>query len=227
MDSENTSAETNSPTTTDAEVRKAVKRTSEFIRQRSIILGLDKVKIYTVHSDSNSSEATLTVRDIETLIRAAGHCATSGWKLVPKDPPEAMWSDLARDIIMGRDMECLTVAEMRKHLEHSGYAGLPPEIEAELKDYDKHLAKGDMCVLIYKAMLAACPTSPSGWPTIDSAPKDRRYLGVIKTPSGNFGEPFVCEYDEEDGHICQFRTDIAPHRPTHWTTLPRPPTEDN
>jgi len=55
---------------------------------------------------------------------------------------------------------------------------------------------------------------------MDAAPEKGRYLGVIRQKSGTFGEPFICEYDEEDGHACQFWTEEVPHRPTHWMPLP-------
>ena len=62
----------------------------------------------------------------------------------------------------------------------------------------------------------------SEWKDISTAPRDRRYLGVIVTKSGASGEPFVCEWDEDDGHICQFQTEAKPHKPTHWRDFDYP-----
>lgn len=59
------------------------------------------------------------------------------------------------------------------------------------------------------------PVRESGWQSIETAPKDgSRYLGHCG------GEPFICYYDEDDGHICLHQTEIAPHRPKQWMPLP-------
>lgn len=51
---------------------------------------------------------------------------------------------------------------------------------------------------------------------IDSAPKDKAYIGFI----GN-GAPFLCEYDHgEQEHVCVRQTEIVKHKPTHWMPLP-------
>jgi len=64
-----------------------------------------------------------------------------------------------------------------------------------------------------------------GWRPVDeNTPKKGRYLGIINCANRGFpdvwGEPFVCEWDEEDGHICLHQTDLAPHKPTHWMPFP-------
>lgn len=81
------------------------------------------------------------------------------WQSVPKEPTEEMWSGLARAIMMGRDLECNKAHEMRKHLERGGNE-IPAWLDKEL-DGEKHLAKGDMVVMIYKAMLATAPKPES------------------------------------------------------------------
>ena len=65
----------------------------------------------------------------------------------------------------------------------------------------------------------------SVWQDISTAPEKGSYLGVIRSESGRCGEPFICEWDEELGHVCQFQTEYLPHVPTHWMPLP-PHTED-
>ncbi len=56
------------------------------------------------------------------------------------------------------------------------------------------------------------------WQPIKTAPKDgTKYLGVIT------GEPFICYYDEDDGHICEHQTELKVHRPLFWMELPKPP----
>lgn len=70
-----------------------------------------------------------------------------------QEPSEGMWSGLARAIVMGRDMNCLKRGQMREHLRNSGYVELSPAIEKELQGDDIHMAKGDVAVLILKAMI--------------------------------------------------------------------------
>ena len=63
-----------------------------------------------------------------------------------------------------------------------------------------------------------------GWRSIDSAPKDEAYTGVINCAEWGqpdvWGRPFLCEWDEDDGHVCVHQTEIKPHKPTHWQPLP-------
>lgn len=54
---------------------------------------------------------------------------------------------------------------------------------------------------------------------IEKAPKDNRYIGIIEFAPGQFGEPFLCEWDEDEGHVCRFQTEIAKHIPTHYLTF--------
>jgi hypothetical protein len=63
------------------------------------------------------------------------------------------------------------------------------------------------------------------WQPIENAPKDGiHYLGMI-VGDRFYGEPFVCYYDEDEGHICLHQTEARLHRPTHWIAFPKPPTE--
>ncbi len=70
------------------------------------------------------------------------------------------------------------------------------------------------------ACIAALSSAAPGgdWQPIDTAPRDKRYLGVI-FKHDVWGEPFVCEWDEDDGHRCQFQTEQKPHKPTHWLSF--------
>jgi hypothetical protein len=62
---------------------------------------------------------------------------------------------------------------------------------------------------------------------IDSAPKNgTKYLGAIQQPDGSFGEPFICYWDGEE-HVCEYQTEMKPHKPTHWMPLPEPPTQED
>jgi hypothetical protein len=62
------------------------------------------------------------------------------------------WENLPRAIMMGRDMRCLTTAEMRQHLQNGGNE-IPAWLDKELEGY-RHMAKGDVVVCIFKAMIA-------------------------------------------------------------------------
>lgn len=76
--------------------------------------------------------------------------------LVPVEPTEDMWGELSRSLMMGRDMNCNKAHQMRDHLEMCGQE-IPDWLDKEL-DGEKHLAKGDMTAMIYKAMTQAVDT---------------------------------------------------------------------
>ena len=87
--------------------------------------------------------------------------AASGYVLVPREPTEEMWSGLARDIIMWWCMyEPPTGQSLFRHLTNSG-TEIPQWLRDEIPDIDHVPAKGDVAVIIYRAMLAAAPTPPT------------------------------------------------------------------
>lgn len=81
-----------------------------------------------------------------------------GYVVVPKEPTEAMWGELARDIMFVLRQERPTPKKLLYHLSHL-YEELPDWLlaESELRDpqSDHVISKGTCCVLIYKAMIAA------------------------------------------------------------------------
>jgi len=83
-----------------------------------------------------------------------------GWQLVPTEPPEAMWSGLARSIMMWMDMSNgpKLPRDLLTHLRRSG-VDAPQWLldEPEMKTLDHSMSKGGRCVLIYKAMLYDIP----------------------------------------------------------------------
>lgn len=81
-----------------------------------------------------------------------------GWQLVPKEPDDDQWGNLARDIIKAWDFGIKRPRELFKFLERSG-TDIPQWLrdEPEMKDLDHTPSKGTRAVLIYKAMLAAAP----------------------------------------------------------------------
>ena len=77
-------------------------------------------------------------------------------KLCQIEPTDDMYGGLARAIVMGRDMGCNKAHLMIRHLERGGNI-IPDWLDEELNG-EKHLAKGDMAAIIYKAMTAEYPT---------------------------------------------------------------------
>lgn len=92
----------------------------------------------------------------------------------------------------------------------------------------KSLERDHIAMLIKDAPMMYYQSStpaPCEWRGVDEdTPKRGRYLGVIeiRKNSFKFGEPFVCEWDEEDGHRCQFQTEQRLHKPTHWRPFDYP-----
>lgn len=84
--------------------------------------------------------------------------APKGWKLVPVEPDENQWGNLARDIIKAWDFDMKRPRELFKFLEYSG-TDIPQWLrdEPEMKNLDHMPSKGTRAVLIYKAMLEAAP----------------------------------------------------------------------
>lgn len=83
-----------------------------------------------------------------------------GWKLVPVEPTEAMWGELARDLIMWLHMNDHTGAALYRHLSAAGRE-IPDWLLTEIPD-EKHVPpKGDVAAAIYKAMVEAAPSAPA------------------------------------------------------------------
>lgn len=90
--------------------------------------------------------------DVAQAIAAAE--AAAGLVTVPREPTEAMWSGLARDMMLWLSFEHPTPSVLFKHLQSSGVP-IPQWLrdEPEMKRLDHVPSKGTRCVLIYKAML--------------------------------------------------------------------------
>lgn len=76
----------------------------------------------------------------------------SDHKLVPIEPTEAMWSGLARDIVMWWCMDRPTGAALYHHLKNAG-RDIPAWLYDEIDDIDHVPAKGDVAVAIWRAMM--------------------------------------------------------------------------
>jgi hypothetical protein len=97
---------------------------------------------------------------IDTAARAQ---PVSGWKLVPIEPTEAMWGELARDIVFWLSMNSGPHygSKMYEHLRNLGRE-IPEWLAKEIPDSNHTPPKGTVAVCIYKAMIAAAPTGEHG-----------------------------------------------------------------
>lgn len=87
-----------------------------------------------------------------------------GWQIVPKEPTEGMWGELARDIVMWQRMTAngaATGATLHKHLRSIRPAPIPEWLAKEIPDATQVPPKGTVAACIYKAMLAASPIQPT------------------------------------------------------------------
>ena len=74
--------------------------------------------------------------------------------VVPREPTEEMWSGLARQLVLWRDMSDNTGRGLYQHLKAAGWP-VPDWLRKEIPDTNHVPAKGDVAVVIYRAMLAA------------------------------------------------------------------------
>ena len=86
-----------------------------------------------------------------------------GWKLVPVEPTKAMWSELARDIVFWMQVTPAPHYGSKLHdfLRNLGRE-IPDWLTKEITDADNTPPKGTVAVCIYKAMLAAAPSTKEG-----------------------------------------------------------------
>jgi hypothetical protein len=83
-----------------------------------------------------------------------------GYVLVPVEPTEAMWSELARDIVfwLYATRSPHHGSKLHSHLKNLGRE-IPDWLTKEVPDVDHTPPKGTVAVCIYKAMLAAAPST--------------------------------------------------------------------
>ena len=85
----------------------------------------------------------------------------AGLVIVPKEPTEAMWGELARDIIMWtRFGGAPTGYGLHSHLRSIGRA-IPEWLIAEIPETTNTPPKGTVAACIYKAMIEASTPTPS------------------------------------------------------------------
>lgn len=97
--------------------------------------------------------------DMMTLDKVVkAQAVPSGWKLVPVEPTEAQWGELARDIVFwyGTCTPPHHGAKLHTFLRNMGRV-VPHWLIEEINDSDSTPAKGTVAAVIYKAMLEAAP----------------------------------------------------------------------
>ena len=124
-------------------------------RQR---LTLDQIKAEYASNDYNPE---LLLQHLLHHVEASPASVPEGYVLVPVEPTEEQWGELARDIMMWLDFDRRTPRTLFDHLRNLGVEAPQWLIdEHEMKNLDHVPSKGTRCALIYKAMLAAAPTPP-------------------------------------------------------------------
>lgn len=80
----------------------------------------------------------------------------AGYTIVPKEPTEAMWGNLARDIVMWTRFTGIPTGEgLHKHLRSIRPDPIPEWLTKEIPDTNQTPPKGTVAACIYKAMLEA------------------------------------------------------------------------
>lgn len=95
--------------------------------------------------------------NIAADIRALAARLPDGWVMVPREPTEAQWSGLARDVVLWMQAYQRHDSDsLLKHLDRSG-TEIPAWLRKEADTGSHSLPKGSIAAIIYKAMLAAAP----------------------------------------------------------------------
>ena len=117
-------------------------------------IAADTCPVMWVHSNEQLQEYARAAIEADRQRRGE----PEGWKLVPVEPDDNQWGNLARDIIKAWDFDMKRPRELFEFLEHSG-TDIPQWLrdEPEMKNLDHMPSKGTRAVLIYKAMLEAAP----------------------------------------------------------------------
>lgn len=91
-------------------------------------------------------------------IEAAKQLLPHGYAIVPKEPTEAMWGGLARDIVMWQRMTANgspTGISLHKHIRSIRPEPIPEWLTKEIPETNQTPPKGTVAACIYKAMLEA------------------------------------------------------------------------
>lgn len=210
-------------------------------------IGFDFVETYSTDSSygifgcrecgfhiNTSDDRCESAEEISAWNRRSSHASVpEGYVLVPVEPTEEQWGELARDIMMWLDFDRQTPRTLFDHLRNLGVEAPQWLIdEPEMKNLDHVPSKGTRCALIYKAMLAAAPTTPVSegcWLPIETAPKDKFVL--LAGPSGYttieivYATGRMCSDYHVGRWIDHANDDLTDwgFEPTHWMPLPEAP----
>jgi hypothetical protein len=92
--------------------------------------------------------------EIKRMLFEAAQMLPKGYCIVPQEPTEAMWGELARDIVMWDRFQRRDGLDLHKHLKSIGRP-MPEWLAKEIPDTDRVPPKGTVAACIYKAMLEA------------------------------------------------------------------------
>lgn len=111
---------------------------------------------------------------------------SEGWKLVPVEPTEEMWSGLARHLMMWLDFGNPTVEALRKHLDMLNIEW-PAWMDAESELRGSGVpSEGTRATLIYKAMLYAAPAQPAA--RLEHGDRLREFTDELKQLCKDFSD---------------------------------------
>lgn len=114
---------------------------------------------WNVHGSSiETKDNALTALD---RLRNAAPVVPDGWQLVPKEPTEEMWGELARHIVFWNQINKGPHygSNLHDYLRNCGHE-IPAWLSEEIPDTMVSPPKGTITACIYKAMLSAAPTAP-------------------------------------------------------------------
>lgn len=103
-------------------------------------------------------DAASRITELEREIATADRIAPDGWVLVPRQPTEAMWSGLARQIVLWDRSANPRGETLYKQLSMCvGGCPVPDWLREEIPNTGQCPPKGTVAACIYKAMLDAAP----------------------------------------------------------------------
>lgn len=118
-------------------------------------MAIDCAKRHYIEHAENKESATEPMISIQDQLKVF----SGEYVLVPKEPTEAMYGGFARDLVRYLELnKRWSPLSLDKHLNRfHGSSNTPNWLSKEIPDFssDHHFAKGDIAVLIYKAMIEA------------------------------------------------------------------------
>ena len=116
--------------------------------------------------------------------------------LVPKEPTEAQWGGLARDLVMWCRFDKPTGAALHTQLKMLGKE-IPDWLAREIPNTDTVPPKGTVAACIYKAMLATAPEPDDAGELERLKAEVEKLRAAMQPPPSPFSIPFsVCYRDD-------------------------------